>query len=156
VPTSGKEVRKALESSPLPSSVGELRDLGESVRGSLEDGLTAARKDLASRAEPQQQKRRRWGLWIVLGVLAAGIAVVATRKAPELPPPPPPAPRPKPAPTTAAAPSSSTPAAAAGAVPDPQEAGGVVPPSSPTDAVTPSPSTNGTAGSNNPAGGAQS
>jgi hypothetical protein len=104
---------------------------------------------VSARVEPEQDKRRRWGLWIVLGVLAAGIAIVATRKAPELPPPPPPAPRPKPAPSPAAG-STNTPAAAAGAVPDPDQPGGIVPPKGPTDAI--SPSSNGSAGSTKPAG----
>ncbi|MFC5136663.1 hypothetical protein ACFPK1_00320 [Actinomycetospora rhizophila] len=93
-----KEARKRLEDSPVPTSADELRDLGESVRGSLEEGLTSVRKDLAARIEPEEpKKRRRWGLWIaVIALLGVGAAVVATRREPELPPPPPPAPRPRP------------------------------------------------------------
>jgi hypothetical protein len=97
----------------VPTSADELRDLGgtvrDTVRGQFEDQLVSVRKDLAARIEPQETKRRRWGLWlVVLAVLGAGIAVVATRREPELPPPPPPAPRPRPATSGAA----TTPSAA--------------------------------------------
>lgn len=110
-----KDARKRLEKSSVPTSADELRDLGgtvrDTVRSQLDDQLTSVRKDLAARIEPPETKRRRWGLWlVVLAVLGAGIAVVATRREPELPPPPPPAPRPRPA--TSAAPATSSTAGA--------------------------------------------
>ena len=118
------------------------------MRGQLEDGLTTARKELAARIEPEEpKKRRRWGLWlVVLAVLGAGIAVVATRREPELPPPPPPAPRPKPA-TSAGPVSGATPTS-------PGASAQEIPTHTATDAVSGT-SPNGAVSSDKPATGSK-
>lgn len=140
-----KEARKRLEDSPVPTSADELRDLGESVRGSLEDGLTSVRKDLAARIEPEEPKRRRWGLWlVVIALVGVGAAVVATRREPELPPPPPPAPRPRPV-------STEKPAGAPPVTPA-QASGQEIPTHTATDAVSGS-NSNGAVSTDKPATG---